>query len=191
MEDGRKTLAYHNQLEDEMINSMKTYLGQIKEQENIVQDAESVYALKAETYEKLNAAGKNKPLYEYKAQVERLLNVIAHEEASMKEKAKHKLMAEATSFVKGKFASDKSLQKNSLDAAIAQLEGKQVKKADPVQATFVEFFQNKVKQAGAISEEQELAQSRAAVIAKMNAVAMNEGFYFKWDEVTGKPKMLK
>jgi len=192
--DGKKILAEHNQKESEIIDMLKSELHDMKQQDRIVQDAQDVQAIREATYAKLNQVGQIKPQYEFKAQIERILSMIAHEELAMQDKAKHKLMEEATAAVRKRFSTSKELQKSSLDMAIAQLQGikggaKKKPTVDPVQQAFVEFFQVKAKDAAKADEAAEIAETRASIVRKLNAVAMNEGFYFKLDE-SGKPKMV-
>lgn len=189
-QDGKRLLAEHNEKEDEIIDLLKSELNDMKQQDQIVKDAQDIQALREETYEKLNAAGKIKPKHEFKAQMERILSLLAQEEAALVEKAKHSLMKEATETVTSNFLSSKDLQKSSLEVAIGQLEGKKGSKADPVQTAFVNFFKNKAKDAAQIDESVEVAATREVLLTKLNSVAMNEGFYFKLDEATGKPKMV-
>lgn len=188
-QDGKRILAEHNNKEDEVIQLLKDQLAEMKAQDNIVQDAVDVQELREATYEKLNAAGKVKPLHDFKQQMEKILSVLSHEEANMLEKAKHELMDEATKSVTDSFLTKKDLQKKSLDIAISQLEGKASKKEDPVQAAYMQFFKDKAKEASQVDEKAEIAETRSAIVAKLNAIAMNEGFFFKLDD-DGKPKMV-
>merc|ERR1712127_1153558 len=112
----------------------------------------------------------------------------AAEEASVTEKTKMALMAEATASVEGKFSSDKALKKAALDSAIATIKGGKVEGADPVQAAFVQFFKEKAAAAKASKDDSEEKAQREAMIAKMNSVAKNEGFFFQFD-AQGTPKM--
>ena len=72
------------------------------------------------------------------------------------------------------------------DAAIAKLKGGKVE--DPVQAAFVQFFKEKAAAAKASKDDSEEKAQRAAMIAKMNSLAKNEGFFFAFD-ASGTPKM--
>lgn len=157
-------------------------------QSRVVQDAEDIKALKIQTYEKLNAAGKIKPQYEFKAQVEKLLQMMEAEELSMREKAKHDLMDEATAFVTAEFASSAELKKVSLANAIATLKGGKVA-GDPVKDAYLKFFQQKAADASKIDEKAETMEARQSVLTKLNSVAKNEGFYFEFGP-DGKPKMV-
>ena len=187
-EDGKRILAEHNKIEDEVIDILQTKIDDVRMQERVVQDAEDIKALKIQTYEKLNAAGKVKPQYEFKAQIERMLAMMETEEANMTEKAKIALMAEATEAVTREFASSKNLKKVSLQNAVAQLKGTKAG-ADPVKAAYLSFFKFKAETAKKIDAAAETREARAAMVAKMNAIAKNEGFYFQFD-ADGKPKMV-
>jgi hypothetical protein len=187
--DGKRILQEHNAAEDQVISSLKESIQNIKEQETIVEDVEAVKALKAETYKKLNEVGKVKPLYDFKAQVEKLLSMISHEEAVMQEKAKIALMEEATAAVKASFATNDNLKKAALASAIASLKGGQSGGKDPVQEAYLAFFADKKKAAEKIDAKAEAAAAREAIIAKLNATAMNEDFYFKFGP-DGKPQMV-
>jgi membrane protease subunit (stomatin/prohibitin family) len=168
-------------------------------QSRVVQDAEDVKALKLATYGKLGAAGKVKPLYDFRSQMERMLSLVEAEEASLKEKAKHALMDEATAAVTARFASSADLKKSSLAGAIAALKGtaaggKGAPAAaaggpDVVQAAYIQFFKDKQKAAQKIDEAAEAAAARRAIVTKLNAVATNEGFLFDFDPATGAPRM--
>lgn len=188
-EDGRKMLEQHNAAEDAAISALKTQLESLEKQGGIVEDAKSMQALRESTYAKLQAAGKIEPLYKYKAQMERLLNLLSTEEAALVEKQKQALMQEATLAVQASFAEGKTLQKASLDAAIGSLEGKAAKGGDPVQQAFLKFFQQKAKDAQSLDAAAEIKANREVLITKANAVARNEGFFFELDE-SGKPKMV-
>jgi F-type H+-transporting ATPase subunit b len=186
--DGKRMLKDHNAKENDIIQMLQEQLDDMKMQSNIVKDAQDIQAVREATYEKLNAAGQIKPQYDFKAQMEKVLGMLATEEASMTEKAKHALMKDATEAVKAKFASSKDLQKSSLDLAIAQLEGKGGQ-GDLVQAAFIDFFKAKAKEAATADEAAELAETRKTIVRKLNAVAMNENFVFRLDE-NGQPKMV-
>merc|ERR1712127_25132 len=153
-----------------------------------VDDFNSINEIRAATYEKLNAAGAIKPQHDFKAQVERMLTMIAAEEASVTEKTKMALMSEATATVTEKFSSDKALKKAALDSAISQIKGGKAG-ADPVQAAFIQFFKDKASAAKASKDDSEEKEQREAMIAKMNSVAKNEGFFFEID-ASGKPAMV-
>lgn len=185
-EEGQAILKEQNAVEDEILDILKDKRDDLLAQTNVVSDAEDIFALKAQTYEKLNAAGQIKPKHEFKSQMEKILSLIAQEEASMKEKAKTALMDEATAAVRSKLLTDKTLQKACLDNAIAQLKGSKGGK-DPVKDTYLAFFKAKGKEAAKVDEKQEIAEAREAILTKLNAVAANEDFFFKFDN--GKPVM--
>ena len=186
--DGKRMLKDHNAKESDIIQLLQEQLDDMKMQSQVVQDAQDVQAVREATYEKLNAAGQIKPQYDFKAQMEKLLGMLATEEAVMTEKAKQALMKDATEAVRVKFASSKNLQKSSLDLAIAQLEGNQGQ-GDLVQTAFMDFFKNKAKEAATADEAAELAETRKTIVRKLNSVAMNENFFFRLDD-DGKPKMV-
>lgn len=181
-------LAEHNAAEDQIISSLQESISNIKAQETLVGDLEAVKSLKAETYTKLNEVGKVKPLYDFKAQMEKLLSMISTEEAVMQEKAKVNLMKEATESVKKSFTQKVELKKAALSSAIATLKGGSATTADPVQVAYMSFFASKKKDAEKMDASQEAKEAREAILMKLNATAMNEGFYFQFDE-SGKPKM--
>jgi len=182
-------LKEHNEAEDKVIQSLEQKLVFLNANQNMVNDFNAINDIRAETYEKLNAAGAIKPQHDFKAQVERMLNMIAAEEASVTEKTKMALMSEATASVTAKFTSDKALKKAALDAAIAKIKGGKGKTgADPVQAAFVQFFKEKASAAKASKDDSEEKAAREAMIGKMNSVAKNEGFFFEFDGA-GQPKM--
>jgi hypothetical protein len=185
-EDGKRILAEHNKVEDQVINILEDKRQDIVMQERVVQDAKDIKALKEETYEKLNAAGKIKPQHEFKSQIERILHLMETEETSMTEKGKIALMEEATAAVTNKLLTDKKLQKSSLDNAIATLTGKKGAK-DPVKEAYLAFF--KAKASSKVDEAAEKKAARENVVTKLNAAAANEGFFFRFDP-DGKPKMV-
>jgi hypothetical protein len=159
--------------------------------ENIVNDYKDVYDLTEASYAKLNEAGKIKPQHDLKAQMEKMLNMIAVEEQSSYEKAKVAMMSEATAAVMKEFTTNDALKKAALDSAMAKLLGKGGQGAsDPVQGAFVKFFQDKAKAAKATDDGSEEKAARASMLAKMNAIAENEKMYFRFDETTGKPTMV-
>lgn len=181
-------LKIQNEAENEVIAKMQENLDYMKLTENIVSDYEAAFALTKESYDKLNAAGKIKPAHQLKAQVEKVLSMIATEEQGAYEKAKTAMMTEATAAVTAKFLSDDTLKAAALDSALAKIAGKTAA-ADPVQAAFVSFFKEKTAAAKKLDAAAETKEARAAMLAKMNSIAENEGFYFRFDE-SGKPKML-
>lgn len=188
-EDGKRILEEHNKHEDEIIAILQDKIDDLKFQSRVVQDAEDIKALKLATYVKLNAAGKIKPQYDFKAQLERMLTILEAEEISLKEKAKHTLMDEATTAVTKLFATNADLKKQSLANAIATLKGNSQGGADTVQTAYLQYFQTKKVEASKIDEKAETAAARATIITKLNAVAKNEGFFFELD-AQGQPKMV-
>jgi Mitochondrial ATP synthase B chain precursor (ATP-synt_B) len=190
--DGKRILAEHNAKEDAIIQDLQDKLADINAQSNIVQDAMDIKNLRLATYDKLSVVGAMKPLHDYKSQMERVLTMIEVEELASKEKMKQELMAEATSAVQSQFLSVKTLQQTALTNAIATLKGGASPATDPVQQAYQQFFQQKAKALAATSAQQEaaeIAQQRAVVIAKINAVAKNDHFYFQLDPSTGQPRM--
>lgn len=188
-EKAQTLLKEHNEAEDKVIAALEQKLDFLKANQNMVNDFEAINGVRVETYKNLNAAGAIKPQHEFKAQVERMLNMIAQEEANVTEKTKVSLMEEATSSVTEAFTSSKDLKKKALDAAIAQIKGNVKKDSiDPVRSEFSNFFKIKADAASKISGEDEMLAQRAALVAKMNAVAESEKFFFELD-ATGKPKM--
>jgi len=181
-------LKEHNEAEDKVIAALEHKLEFLQAGKNMVNDFNAINDIRATTYEKLNAAGAIKPQHDFKAQVERMLNMIAAEEASVTEKTKMALMTEATASVKDQFSSDKALKKAALDSAIAKIKGGKTG-ADPVQAAFVKFFKEKAAAAKASKDDSEEVAQKEAMIAKMNSVAKNEGFFFEFDKA-GKPALL-
>jgi hypothetical protein len=186
--DGERILEEHNKLEDAIIHDLQDKLYDVKMQEHVVQDANDIKELRIASYEKLNAAGIIKPQFEFKAQMERLLTMMAAEELSMQEKTKAAIMEEARASVTAEFSTNQELKKTSLASAIAQLKGSTSGASDPVKAAYLAFFKTKGVAAAKMDEKVELAANRAAMVAKINAVASNEGFFFELDQ-TGKPKM--
>jgi len=98
-------------------------------------------------------------------------------------------MEEATAAVTEKFSTSKELKKAALDAAIAQIKGSAKEgTVDPVRAEFSNFLKAKAEAASQISGDEEMLAQRAAMVAKMNAVAKSEGFFFELG-ADGKPTM--
>jgi len=178
-------LKEHTAAEDKVIEALEQKLVFLNANQNMVNDFQAINEIREESYAKLNAAGAVKPHHDLKAQVERIIGMIAAEEASVTEKMKSSLMAEATATVTEKFVSDKALKKSALDAAIDALKGGAG--ADPVQTAFVKFFKDKAAAAKKSGDDSEGAAQREALIAKMNGVAKNEGFFFTFD-ANGKPQ---
>jgi Mitochondrial ATP synthase B chain precursor (ATP-synt_B) len=187
-EDGKRILEEQNKVEDQILDVLQRKRHDIVMQESVVKDAEDIMALKIETYEKLNAAGKIKPQHDFKAQMEKILTLMQAEEANSKEKAKVAMMEEATAAVMQELITNKAMQKASLDNAILVLKGSKGG-TDPVKDAYLKFFQWKSEQAKKVDEKKELAEARESMITKLNAVASNEGFFFRFDE-SGKPKMI-
>jgi hypothetical protein len=127
-------------------------------------------------------------MYDFKAQIEKMLAVVEAEEVSLKERAKHALMDEATAAVTAKFLSSADLKKSSLADAIATLKGGKGPKADVVQAAYIQFFKDKQKAAQSTDAKAETAAARQSIVTKLNAVAKNEKYFFEFD-AEGKPKM--
>jgi hypothetical protein len=186
--DGERILEEHNKLEDAIIHDLQDKLYDVKMQEHVVKDANDIRELRIASYEKLNAAGVIKPQFEFKAQMERLLTMMEVEELSMQEKTKAAIMEEARVSVTAEFSTNQELKKTSLASAIAQLKGSSTGASDPVKAAYLAFFKTKGVAAAKMDEKVELAANRAAMVAKLNAVASNEGFFFELD-ASGKPKM--
>jgi len=181
-------LKEHNEAEDKVISALEQKLVFLKANQNMVNDFNAINEIRSVAYDKLNAAGAVKPQHDFKSQVERMLNMIAAEEASVTEKTKVGLMSEATSAVTAKFTSDKALKKAALDSAIATIKGGKAGAVDPVQAAFVQFFKDKSAAAAKSKDDSEEVAQKEAMVAKMNAVAKNEGFFFEFD-ANGQPKM--
>lgn len=186
--DGKKIIEDHNKIEDQVINILEHKLKDVEIQKDIVKDAEDIKALKLSTYKKLETVGVHKPQYEFKAQVEKLVSMIATEEQNLTEKAKMALMAEATEAVKGAFATSDELKKSSLANALTLLKGGK-SKSDPVKDAYIKFFKSKAEMAKSIDETAEAKAAREAMITKLNAVAKGEGFFFQFDS-SGKPVMV-
>jgi len=181
-------LREHNESEDAVIMAKQCQLDALKDTLLEVEHFEAIHQLRADSYDKLNVAGRTKPLYDFKAQLERTLDLIAQEEASVTEKIKAQLLAEATSDVSEQFRTSKALKKAALNAAIATIKGGANAKEDPVKGAFVKFFQDKSSALTKTDDGTEAKEQRAALVAKINSIAKNEGFYFSFDEA-GKPKM--
>jgi len=181
-------LKEHTEAEDKVIQALENKLQYLQANQNTVNDFEAINDIRKDTYEKLNAAGAIKPQHDLKAQVEKMITMSAAEEASVTEKTKVALMAEATAAVTAKFTSEKALKKAALDAAIATIKGGAVKGGDPVRAAFVQFFKEKSAATAKSGDDGEEKANRDALVSKMNSVAKNEGFFFEID-ASGAPKM--
>lgn len=186
-EKGDAILKEQNEVEDKVIEALEKQLTLLKSNANIVEDFEAINAIREETYAKLNAAGKVKPLHDFKGQMEKMLSMIAQEESSVSEKKKIELLANATLDVHQQFASSKQLKKSALDSAIAAIKGETT--SDPVKDAFAEYFQKTAKAITAEDAKKEEDEQRSALVAKMNSIAKNEGFMFELD-AQGSPKMV-
>lgn len=183
-------LKEHNEAEDKVIEALEQKLEFLQANKDQVEHFQIINKMREEAYGNLNAAGAVKPQHDFKAQVERVLNMIATEEASITEKTKVALMAEATAAVTEEFANSKALKKAALDSAIGGLQGGAAECGpDPVRDAFVKFFKNKAAEAAKSTDDSEEQAQRAALIGKMNAVAKSEGYFFQFDD-SGKPKMV-
>ena len=187
-DEANAMLKIQNEAEAEVIAKMEENLAYMKLTENIVTDYQAVFDLTKQSYDKLNAAGKIKPAHQLKGQVEKVLHMIATEEQASYEKAKMAMMKEATDAVTAKFLSDEGLKKAALESALAKIAGTKGA-ADPVQKAFVDFFIEKGVAAKKADGKAEMKEARAAMVAKMNAIAENEGFYFRFD-ASGKPQLV-
>jgi len=188
-ERAKTLLKDHNEAEDKVIVALEQKLDFLKANQNMVNDFEAINAIRVDSYEKLNAAGAIKPQHDLKVQMERILNMIAQEEATVTEKTKVAIMAEATAVVTEKFSTSKELKKAALDAAIAQIKGSAKEgTVDPVRAQFSMFLKQKAEAAAKITDDSEEKAQRAALISKMSAVAKSEGMFMEFD-ASGKPVM--
>jgi hypothetical protein len=188
-ETAQTILKEHTEAEEKVIEALEQKLEFLKANSNMVNDFEAINTMREAAYVNLNAAGKIKPHHDFKMQIERMINIIAQEESNVAEKAKTALMEEATASVTAQFESSKELKKAALDAAIAKIKGTAKPGDDPVQATFIKFFQDKGAAAAKSDDGSENAAQRAALVAKLNSVTKNEDFFFQFDE-SGKPKMI-
>ncbi len=190
LDERAQTLLKENQeAEEKVIAALEQKLDFLKANQNMVNDFEAINGIREASYESLNKAGAIKPKHDLKNQVERMLNMIAVEEANVTEKTKIAIMEEATATVTENFTTSKELKKAALDAAIAQIKGSAGEGAvDPVRAEFSKFLKAKAAEASKVSGDEELLAQRAAMVAKMNAVAKSEGFFFELD-ASGKPVM--
>jgi CO dehydrogenase nickel-insertion accessory protein CooC1 len=188
-DEAKSILKLQNDAEDEVISKLQENLDYMDLTENVVDDYQNVLDLTKDSYAKLNAAGKIKPQHELKAQVEKVLSMIANEEQSAYSKAKMALMLEATESVTAQFSTDDAMKKAGLDHALAKLTGKAKAGSDPVQAAFVKFFNAKSAAAKKADDGSEEKAARVTMLTKMNSIAENEKMYFRFDEATGQPKM--
>jgi len=188
-ETATSIMKEHNEIEDKVIKQITGDIETLKADLGVADSYREINAIREETYGKLSAVGAIKPKYDFKAHVERMIDMIAAEEASATEKKKTALMEEATAAVTAEFSSNKALKKAALDSAIAAIKGASAKSgADPVQAEFVKFFQAKAAGAKKTDAEESKAE-REALIAKMNSLANNEGLSFQFD-AEGVPKLV-
>lgn len=189
-EESKAMLKAQNEAEVEVISKLEETVEYMKLTENIVSDYKDVLDLTEESYAKLNAAGKIKPQHDLKAQMEKMLAMIGTEEQSSYEKAKVAMMSDATAAVTSEFLTSKDLKKAALDNAIAKLVGTAGAGAgDPVQGAFVSYFAARAKAAKAADDGSEEKVARANMLAKMNAIADNEGMFFRFD-ASGKPTLV-
>lgn len=179
-EKAKTLLKEHNEAEDKVISALEQKLDFLKANQNMVNDFEAINSIRSDSYAKLNAAGVIKPKHDFKTQVERILYMIAQEEANVTEKTKIAIMQEATATVTEAFATDKKLKKAALDAAIAQIKGGAAA-TDPVPAQFSKFLKQKAEAASKVDAGAEEAVQRAALLAKMSAVAKSESMMFDID----------
>jgi hypothetical protein len=188
-ERAKTLLKDHNEAEDKVIAALEQKLDFLKANQNMVNDFEAINEIREASYAKLNAAGAIKPQHDFKMQMERVLNMIAQEEASATEKTKMAIMAEATAHVTQQFTTSKDLKKAALDAAIAQIKGTAKEgTVNPVRAQFSMFLKEKADAASKIVGNEEEQAQRAAMIAKMSAIAKTEKMFFDFD-ASGKPMM--
>lgn len=188
-ETAQTILKEHTEAEDKVIEALQQKLKFLQANSNMVNDFEAINKLREEAYVNLNDAGKIKPHHDFKAQVEKMMGMIAQEEQNVAEKAKAALMVEATAAVTSQFDVSKELKKAALDSAIAKIKGTAKPGEDPVQGAFVKFFQDKAAEASKGDDGAEAELQRAALVSKLNSVAKNEGFFFQFDG-SGQPKML-
>merc|ERR1719445_300563 len=187
-EKSQTILKEQSEVEEKVISALEEKLEFLKENSNLVQYFEGIHQLRKESYDRLNAAGAIKPQHDFKAQVERLLGMIAAEETSVRDKKSKALLEEATQSVTDSFRTEKALKKAALDVAIANIKGTAVAGKDPVKDAFVSFFQQKAKDLKKTDDGSEEKATRAELVAKMNNVAKNEGFFFEFGD-DGKVKM--
>merc|ERR1719319_1570343 len=105
--------------------------------------------------------------------------MITAEEASVSEKKKIALMAEATETVRAQFSSEKALKKAALDSAIASIKGNAKEGSDPVKQAFVKFFKSKAAEAKKSDDGSEEKAERVALVAKLNSVRRMRDFCFR------------
>jgi len=188
-ERAKTILKEQNEAEDEVIGSLENLLTHLEGQQETPELIRQMNTMRREAYEKMNSAGAIKPKHDLKVQVERMLGMIAAEEASNTEKTKSTLMLEATKHVSNQFSSEKALKKAALDAAIASIKGTSAEASDPVKDAFVKFFKNKSAVLSKSKDDSEEKSQRAALLTKANSVAENEGYFFRFDD-NGIPKVV-
>jgi hypothetical protein len=190
-ERAKDLLREHNEAEDKVISALEQKIDFLSANQNMVNDFEAINAAREVAYEKLNAAGAIKPQHDMKIQMERILNMIAQEEATVTEKTKTAIMVEATAHVTEQFSTSKALKKAALDAAIATIKGTASEgTVDPVRAEYSKFLASKAEAAAKITDDSEEQAQRDALIAKMSAVAKSENMFFDFD-ASGKPFMTQ
>jgi hypothetical protein len=188
-DESKSMLKLQNDAEDQVIAKLEDNLQYMKITENIVSDYQDALDLTTDSYAKLNAAGKIKPQHDLKAQMEKMLTMVANEEKNVYEKAKMTLMTDATASVTAEFATNEPLKKAALDAALAKLTGKSKPGSDPVQQAYVKYFKTKAAEAKKADDGSEEKAQRVAMLAKLNALADNEGMFFNFDPA-GNPKLV-
>lgn len=188
-ERAQTILKDHNKSEDKVISALQLKLDFLKANQSMVEDFENINIIREQAYTNLSVAGAIKPKHDLRSQIERVLNMIAAEEASLKEKTKIALMDEAIGIVKTKFVKSKQLKKSALNAAIATIRGEKATGVDPVQISFVNFFKEKAIAASKADDEAEEVSQRGALMAKINTVCKTEGYFFEFN-ASGKPEMV-
>jgi len=188
-ERAQKILKDHNKTEDKVIEALQLKLDFLESNQNMVNDFENINAIREEAYKNLSDVSAVKPKHDLRFQIERVLNTIITEEASVAEKTKIELMDEAISAVKNTFLKSKQLKKSALDTAISTIQGKEVIDGEPVRMSFVQFFKEKAITASNEVNKSEENSQRSALISKLNTLCKTEGFFFNFD-ASGKPKML-
>mmetsp|Transcript_27353 Transcript_27353/g.57307 ORF Transcript_27353/g.57307 Transcript_27353/m.57307 type:complete len:159 (+) Transcript_27353:1647-2123(+) len=101
-DEAKEMLKAQNEAESKVITKLEESVEYMKLTENIVKDYQAVYDVTEESYAKLNASGQIKPQHKLKAQVEKLLGMIAAEETNSYEKAKIAMMADSVAKLTGK-----------------------------------------------------------------------------------------
>ena len=184
-------LKEHREAETKVIEALEAKLEVLEGtgEGNMADEFRAINKVREETYAKLNAAGAIKPQHDFKAQIERALTMIQTEENNVADKAKTALMAEATASVMDQFVQSDDLKKAALDSAIATIKGGAASGGDPVQGAYIKFFQDKAAASAKADDSAEVEAQRRALVAKLNAVAKSEGYFFEFDEA-GQPKML-